>query len=350
MKTGFWLNKSVAVTGHTGFKGGWLALWLSLLGAKVHGFSLPPEKEHSFFIKTNLAEKLKTNCLGDVRDIEQVKNFFSKTKPEIVFHLAAQPLVRKSYRSPVDTFLTNVSGTINLLETVRNTSDVNAIINVTTDKCYKNEEWTWPYRENDVIGGDDPYSASKSCSEIISHAYRQSFFKQHGVKIATARAGNVIGGGDCAEDRLIPDAFRAIETNTLLKLRAPNSVRPWQHVLAPLDGYMKLAEALCSTSKNYEEAWNFGPDPAESVTVLSLIKSLKQAFPSLEFDSSTTDGLAETLTLTLDSSKARKELEWNNKWCIKKSVKETLNWHFSCLNGEDMHDVTSKQIKNYMAS
>ena len=350
MKTGFWKNKSVAVTGHTGFKGGWLAHWLSLLGAKVHGFSLPPEKEPSFFIKTNLAEKLKTNCLGDVRDIDQIKSFFSQAKPEIVFHLAAQPLVRKSYELPLDTFSTNVSGTINLLETVRHNSNVNAVINITTDKCYKNQEWTWPYRENDGIGGDDPYSASKSCSEIISHAYRQSFFQQQNVKIATARAGNVIGGGDWAEDRLIPDALRAIETNTPLKLRAPNSVRPWQHVLAPLDGYMRLAEALCSTSKDYEEAWNFGPDPTESVTVLSLIQSLKQSFPNLEFDSPTADGPAETLTLKLDSSKARKELEWNNKWGIEKSVKETLNWHSSYLNGEDMYDVTSKQIKNYMAS
>ena len=350
MRTGFWQNKSVAVTGHTGFKGGWLAHWLSLLGAEVHGFSLPPEKEPSFFTKTNLTEKLKTNCFGDVRDINQIKIFFSQAKPEIVFHLAAQPLVRKSYELPLDTFSTNISGTINLLETVRHTANVNTVINITTDKCYKNQEWTWPYRECDEIGGDDPYSASKSCSEIISHAYRQSYYKQQGVKIATARAGNVIGGGDWAEDRLIPDAFRAIETNTPLMLRAPNSVRPWQHVLAPLDGYMKLAEALYSASKNYEGPWNFGPESLDSVTVLSLIQSLKQLFPSLKFDSSTTDGPAETLMLKLDSSKARKELKWNNKWGLKKSIKETLDWHFSCSNGQNMNDFTSKQIKNYMAS
>ena len=350
MKTSFWRNKSVAVTGHTGFKGGWLSHWLSLLGAEVHGFSLPPEKEPSFFTKTNLMEKLKTNYFGDVRDINQIKNFFSQAKPEIVFHLAAQPLVRKSYEFPLDTFSTNISGTTNLLETIRHASNVNAVINITTDKCYKNEEWTWPYRESDRIGGDDPYSASKSCSEIISHAYRQSFFRQQGVKIATARAGNVIGGGDWAEDRLIPDAFRAIDTNTILKLRAPNSVRPWQHVLAPLDGYMRLAEALCSTSKNYEESWNFGPDSLDSLTVLSIIQSLRQLFPNLEFTSSATEGPAETLMLKLDSSKARKELEWKQKWCVEKSVKETLNWHLSCLNGENMSDFTSKQIKNYMAS
>jgi CDP-glucose 4,6-dehydratase len=241
MSPDFWRNRSVFLTGHTGFKGGWIALWLSQLGAKVYGYSLAPPTTPNLFTEIQLQDRLYKSVTADIRDLPSLTTAMRKANPSVVIHMAAQPLVRESYNIPVDTFTTNVIGTVNVLEAVRQSKTVQAIINVTTDKCYENQEWIWPYRENDRLGGHDPYSSSKSCAEIAAAAYRDSFFAKVGKQLASARAGNVIGGGDWATDRLIPDFLRAIDVDETLRIRSPNAVRPWQHVLEPLSGYLMLA-------------------------------------------------------------------------------------------------------------
>lgn len=263
MNSKFWQGKKVFLTGHTGFKGSWLSLWLQSMEVQLTGYALPPPTNPSLFEEADVAIGM-TSIAGDICNLANLTKSVQNSKPEIIFHLAAQPLVRHSYENPVETYSTNVMGLVNLFEAVRKTPEVRSVVIVTTDKCYENREWVWPYRENEAMGGHDPYSSSKACAELVTAAYRSSFYnpleyKHHGVGIATARAGNVIGGGDWSKDRLIPDILNAVNTNTPIQLRNPNAIRPWQHVLEPLHGYITLAEKLYSNGQNFSEAWNFGP-------------------------------------------------------------------------------------------
>ena len=350
MNQSFWKNKRVLLTGHTGFKGGWLCHWLSSLGAKVHGFSLPPKIEPNFFTETKLKEVIETSTFGDIRNKHELSIALDHSKPEIVFHLAAQPLVLESYKNPAETFGTNVMGTINLFECARMTSSIRVIVNITTDKCYQNNECVRPYTENDKLGGKDPYSASKACAELASEAYRHSYFKKNNIQLATARAGNVIGGGDWSENRLFPDAFRAIETNRPLKIRHPEAIRPWQHVLSPLEGYLLLAKALYTSGSKFSEGWNFGPSEADSKSVRWITDYLKSKQPGLTFDLTNEINMDEASILKLNSSKATKRLNWSNRWNLKSSIDMTLEWHSEWLKQRDMQKVTRKQIESYLFS
>ena len=266
MNPTFWRDRRVFLTGHTGFKGGWLALWLTHVGAEVHGYALAPPTEPNFYTAARLERYLASSTIADIRDADTLERAMRAARPEVVLHLAAQPLVRHSYAEPVDTYATNVMGTIHLLEAVRKTSGVRAVVNVTTDKCYDNREWLWPYRENEALGGYDPYSSSKACSELVTAAWRRSFLEPAGIRLATARAGNVIGGGDWAADRLVPDFLRAVDGGRPLIVRSPDATRPWQHVLEPLAGYLALAVKLCHED-SFDDAWNFGPAEADARTV-----------------------------------------------------------------------------------
>ncbi len=322
-------GKRVFVTGHTGFKGSWLCLWLQGLGAAVAGYSLEPQTKPSHF---NLLGLDMASVIGDIRDIEKLKRAVRTHRPAAVFHLAAQPLVRYSYRRPVETFETNVVGTSNLLEACRETESVRAIVNVTSDKCYENKEWVWGYRESDALGGYDPYSASKACSEIVASAYRSSFFnpedygRSHGVLLSSARAGNVIGGGDWAEDRLIPDIMRAIDGNKKMLIRNPRASRPWQHVLDPLSGYLMLGQKLLEGKKEFAEAWNFGPDAETEVE--DVVRGIKRFLDRFEYEIQP-DGASrhEAGTLKLDCSKARKRLKWRPNWGRDKTFDVTAKWY-----------------------
>ena len=279
MDSGFWHGKRVLITGHTGFKGGWLSLWLQSMGAEVSGYALPPSTNPSLFEKASVSRGMASSHLADIRDLDILKSALQETHPEIVFHLAAQPLVRHSYANPVETYATNVMGTVHLLEAIRTTAGVRAVVNITTDKCYENREWVWGYRENDPLGGHDPYSSSKGCSELVTSAYRNSFFdakgySRHGVALASARAGNVIGGGDWAMDRLVPDMIRAFSKGEAVVIRSPHAIRPWQHVLEPLWGYLTLAERLWEQGPAFAESWNFGPYDGDAKPVQWIFQRL----------------------------------------------------------------------------
>lgn len=347
MMSGFWSGKRVMLTGHTGFKGGWLSLWLQRLGADVHGYSLPAPTSPSLFDAARVAEGI-THVEGDIRDRAHLTAGMAEAQPDIVFHLAAQALVRQSYRDPVETMTSNVVGTMNLLEAVRNTPSVKAVVVITSDKCYENREWFWPYRENEALGGRDPYSASKACAEIVTASWRDSFLKERGVAIATTRAGNVIGGGDWAADRLVPDALRAWQDGVPLQVRYPHSVRPWQHVLEPLSGYLMLAERLCAGQG--AEAWNFGPADADVRPVGKLLDSLAGIWG--EGASWRPDALGhphEAGLLRLDSSKARMVLGWRPRLDIEQALEWVVDWQRAWLSGADMRAFTLDQIENYMA-
>ncbi|MDH5655975.1 MAG: CDP-glucose 4,6-dehydratase, partial [Spirochaetia bacterium] len=279
-------NKSVFVTGHTGFKGSWLTLWLENLSAKVSGFSLDPEADPNHW---NLISSRAVDVRGDINHFENLKAAITEAKPEIVFHLAAQPLVRRSYREPLNTWQTNVAGTANLLEACRSVKSVKAVVVITTDKCYENKEWEWGYRENDRLGGHDPYSASKAACELVVDSYRKSFFNEKGVLIASARAGNVIGGGDWSEDRLLPDLVRAISEKKILEIRSPGATRPWQHVLDPLAGYLLLGQKLLEGGGEFAEAWNFGPTHEGNRTVKELLEEIKKSFPDVKWKTDRAD-------------------------------------------------------------
>lgn len=344
-----WENKKVLITGHTGFKGGWLSMILSRKGAKVTGFSLKPETKPSLFKALNLDKKI-TSIFGDIRNAEEVKKVIKKYKPEIVFHLAAQPLVRKSYRDPIETYETNVIGTANVLEAIRLSDSVKAVVCITTDKCYENKEWVWPYREDDALGGHDPYSASKACSELVISSYRNSFFngKDSKILLASIRAGNVIGGGDWSEDRLIPDVIRSVFENKSLEIRNPDSVRPWQHVLDPLFGYISIAEKLIDKGREFAGAWNFGPDNDEVVSVKNVLRILNNSIEKkFEIKKSNGKNPHEANLLLLDSSKAKKYLNWMPKLKIEKAVKFTADWYSAFYAKKDMTDFTLNQIKEY---
>ena len=348
MNSDFWNGKRVFVTGHTGFKGGWMVLWLVKLGAVVKGYSLEPKTKPSLFEVANIAKNIESE-IGDIRDLEILKKSVLNFEPEIIIHMAAQPLVRQSYQDPVGTYQTNIMGTVNILESVRHCESVKAVVNVTTDKCYENKEWVWGYRENESMGGHDPYSSSKGCSELITSAYRNSFFQGNSdVSLASARAGNVIGGGDWANDRLIPDALRAFDSGNSVIIRNPLAVRPWQHVLEPVSGYLMLAEKLYYSQDEYSEGWNFGPDDRDAKPVGDVLEYLVANWPSIvtwSIDKSSQPHEAQLLKL--DITKARALLKWEPRWDLNKALQSIIKWHFAWLNAEDMEIVTLDQIDDF---
>ena len=344
----FWKDKRVLLTGHTGFKGGWLSLWLQSMGAQVYGYALAPSKNPNLFASADLEKSMAGHVEADIRDMTKLISFVSEVNPEIVFHMAAQPLVRYSYARPVETYGVNVMGTVNLLESLRNVSGVKAVVNVTTDKCYENREWLWAYREGDALGGYDPYSSSKACSEIVTAAYRQSFMSELGVGIATARAGNVIGGGDWSDDRLIPDFFRAVSNHEHLVIRSPNAIRPWQHVLEPLSGYLSLAEKLYLNPKKYAGAWNFGPDENSVQTVSWILNKLARSIPNSNWLLDKNPKLHEANLLKLDSTKAKSLLKWAPRWSIEESLDKVISWQEAFDLKSDMRTFSISQIDEYV--
>ncbi len=343
----FWKDKRVFLTGHTGFKGGWLSLWLQKMGASVYGYALYPQTEPSLFRVANVASGMSSSVIADIRDANALQNAIKNAKPEIVFHLAAQPLVQYSYKNPAETYEVNVMGSVNLLEVIRSTSGIKVVINITTDKCYENKEWVWGYRENDPMGGFDPYSSSKGCVELITAAYRQSYLKATGVALASVRAGNVIGGGDWAENRLIPDFLRAIDAKQTLKIRSPHATRPWQHVLEPLSGYLMLAERLYNDGENFAEAWNFGPSDEDTRSVQWIVEHLATIRNDIEWACDETPQPHEAQSLKLDSSKARQLLNWHVTWNLETTLIKLMEWHQSWLCNKDMRALTLRQIKEY---
>lgn len=343
----FWQGKRVLLTGHTGFKGGWLSLWLQSMGAELCGIALAPPTSPSLFLEASISQGMRSE-IADIRDEAKIRQLFQDIRPEIVIHMAAQPLVRFSYDDPVLTYATNVMGTVHVLEAARQTASVRAIVNVTTDKCYENREWEWGYRENERMGGFDPYSSSKGCAELVTNAYRNSFFSQSGVGIASARAGNVIGGGDWALDRLIPDILRAIENNIPVSIRNPLAIRPWQHVLEPLSGYLVLAQNLFEDANAFSGGWNFGPldDDAKSVQwiVEEMVANWGQEASWIHDQALHPH---EANYLKLDISKARQRLHWYPNWTLSTALEKIIEWHKAWLSHEDMRDFCLGQIKQY---
>lgn len=341
MDQGFWQGRRVFVTGHTGFKGGWLSIWLELLGAKVHGFALPPPTNPSLFDVAGIEAVLTSHTIGDVRDYEALHASMAAAKPEIVIHMAAQPLVRLSYLEPVDTYATNVMGTVHVLEAARGVDSVRAVVNVTSDKCYENLERERGYREDDAMGGYDPYSSSKGAAELVTQAYRRSYFGE-GKWLASARAGNVIGGGDWAADRLVPDIFRAREAGEPLTIRSPNAVRPWQHVLEPLRGYLMLTEQLATRGDDVTGGWNFGPDDDDAWPVRKVVEYL---VPTGEGVSIANERQPHEATmLKLDSSKAKNQLGWKPVWNVERALAATVAWQQVWSSGGDMLAACRGQI------
>ena len=350
MDRNFWKGKKVFITGHTGFKGGWLSIWLAESGAKVTGYSLKPETNPSLFKSCSIEKKI-NSIIGDVRDEKKLKKTILEAEPDIVFHLASQPLVLKSYENPVETYEINLMGTVNILNAMRDISSVKAFINVTSDKCYANDENLKAFKENDSMGGYDPYSSSKACSELITAAYRSSFFKNI-VAIATARAGNVIGGGDWAENRIIPDFIKKIQQKQKLVIRNPESIRPWQFVLEPLNGYLRLAEKLFQNSLDYAESWNFGPNKKDDKTVEWLISKFDKEYGDGNGNSfqivSSKESIHESKYLKLDCSKSIGRLNWSPKLSIEKSISMTCDWYRNFYkDNQDMYSFSVKQIKQY---
>lgn len=344
----FWQGRSVFLTGHTGFKGGWMALWLTHMGAKVSGYALNPPSTPNFFTENKLEARLFESTIGDLRDLATLSKALNAAKPAIVIHMAAQPLVRESYRTPIDTFGTNVMGTAHLLEAARQVASVEAVVVITTDKCYENQEWLWSYRENDRLGGYDPYSSSKACAELVTAAYRSSFYDKAGIKLASARAGNVIGGGDWAADRLIPDFFRAIEADEVLKIRSPHAVRPWQHVLEPVAGYLQLAERLVLEGTAFNGAWNFGPEELDAKPVSFVANYLRNKIANAQWELESHQQPHEAGLLKLDSSKAKKHLNWRPKWSLETALNATIDWHLAWKSGESMAEFSLQQIETYI--
>jgi len=348
----FWAGKKVFITGHTGFKGSWLSLWLKRLGAEVIGYSLPPPTKPSLFEVGQVADGI-VSITGDVRSLEQVRAMIAKHQPEIIFHMAAQTLVRYSYIHPVETYSTNVMGTVNILEAVRESKSVRAIVIITSDKCYENKEMLWGYRESDALGGSDPYSSSKGCAELVASAFRRSYFSDgngsdHKVSVATVRAGNVIGGGDWAEGRLIPDIMKAIMGKRPVMIRNPNAVRPWQHVLEPLQGYMMLAERLWLHEEGFSEAWNFGPDDGDAKPVAWVVEYLTNLWgEGAIWDLDTGRHFHEAACLKLDSTKAKNLLGWSPKLSLQKALDWTVEWYRSYEMNEDMHAIMDGEIEQF---
>ena len=346
----FWRGRRVFVTGHTGFKGSWLCLWLQSMGAQVHGFALIPPCEPNVFSVARVGEAMASSTIADIRDYRKLAAVVEDVQPEILFHLAAQPLVRYSYQQPVETYEVNVMGVVHLLEAVRAAGGVKALVNVTTDKCYDNREWPWGYRENEAMGGRDPYSSSKGCAELVTAAYRDSFLAEAGVAVATARAGNVIGGGDWAVDRLLPDFLRAMDSGSALTIRSPASIRPWQHVLEPVSGYLTLAERLYREGAEFAEAWNFGSADEDARTVGWIVEHLVHQNQGMTWHRDVSSQPHEASYLKLDSSKARSRLRWKPRWRLDAALDKTLKWHRAWRDKQDMHAVTIAQIGEYLSA
>jgi len=352
MNTDFWRGKRVLLTGHTGFKGSWMSLWLQSMGAQVTGYALNPPTRPSLFEEARVLEGM-TSIIGDIRDLQKLQAVFNEHKPEIVFHMAAQPLVRHSYIEPIETYSTNVMGTVNLLEAIRHCTGVKAVVNITTDKCYENREWEWAYRENEPMGGFDPYSSSKGCAELVSAAYRSSFFNannyaKHSVALATARAGNVIGGGDWAKDRLIPDILAAFEQCKIVNVRNPFSVRPWQHVLEPLRGYLTLAQQLYDHGAKFAEAWNFGPNEEDAKPVGWIVDKMVQIWGNgASWQNDAGEHPHEANYLKLDISKARKHLHWYPVLRLEDALQFIVEWSKHRQAGADLRKLTLTQISTY---
>lgn len=343
----FWAGKRVLLTGHTGFKGSWLSLWLQSMGADLHGFALAPSTTPALFDTANVAAGMRST-IGDIRNYETVLAAVQQAQPEIVIHMAAQPLVRYSYQAPVETYATNVMGTVHLLEAVRQVGTAKAVVNVTTDKCYENKEWAWGYREDEPMGGYDPYSNSKGCSELVTSAYRRSYFQQSGIALASGRAGNVIGGGDWAADRLVPDILRAFENGTPVIIRNPHSTRPWQHVLEPLSGYLALAEKLHTDGHAYAEGWNFGPHDEDARPVQWIVEHMVNSWGGAA--SWQQDGGVhphEAHYLKLDISKAKARLQWQPRWPLATALQKITDWHRAYLSQEDVRAKCLQQINDY---
>lgn len=351
MNPEFWRGKRVFLTGHTGFKGSWMALWLRHLGANVTGFALAPPTTPSLFELAKVDEGIHS-IIGDVRDATTLQRALQTAQPDIVIHMAAQSLVRYSYHHPVETYATNVMGLVHLYEGIRQTPSVRAIVNVTSDKCYDNKEWAWGYRETEPMGGHDPYSNSKGCAELITSAYRASFFSVPGqasnVALGSARAGNVIGGGDWALDRLIPDIIRALSTEQSVQIRSPHAIRPWQHVLEPLSGYLLLAERLYEEGPKFAEGWNFGPNESDARSVQWIVENLVQKWgPEARWVLDSNPQPHEATYLKLDCSKARQTLGWKPRWSLDQTLDRIVTWHKAALDGMDMKDMCMAQIKEY---
>jgi CDP-glucose 4,6-dehydratase len=349
----FWQDKKVFVTGHTGFKGAWLCMWLHSLGAKVVGYATEPPTHPSLFQVCKVEDLLVKSVIGDIRDLKLLQSEMAISQPDIVIHMAAQPLVRESYTAPVDTYFINVMGTVHLLEAIRNTDSVRAVVNVTSDKCYENKEWPWGYRENEPMGGYDPYSSSKACAELVTSAYRNSYFNsceydRHGVAIATARAGNVIGGGDWAKDRLIPDCIRSLLGGETITIRNPQSIRPWQHVLEPLSGYLLLAEMLYESGAQYNGAWNFGPEDRDAKPVEWIVQKMCEKWrDNRGYIIEEGHHPHEATYLKLDCSKAKMQLNWSPRWSLEQALNYIIEWTLAYKNGADMQSISLRQIQEY---
>lgn len=350
MSPEFWRNRRVFVTGHTGFKGTWLSLWLKEMGALVTGYARAPVAKPDLFNLSGVANGIHS-VIGDVQDLKSLLAVMEKAQPEVVFHMAAQPLVRDSYKFPVETYATNVMGTVNLLETVRTLGNVKAVVNITTDKCYENHEWVWPYRESDPLGGIDPYSNSKACAELVTQAYRHSFLVLNTcTAVATARAGNVIGGGDGSPERLVPSVLAAWDLGLPIELRNPAAVRPWQYVLEPLRGYLDLAERLCAQGQDFAGAWNFGPRPVDAQPVLAVVQAMSQSYGGpCTWTVQNKDQLHEAQLLQLDCSKSNAMLGWAPLMNLNEAIKEVIAWHRNWKSGTDMSKFMSDSIATYQA-
>jgi len=355
--TDLYKNKVALITGHTGFKGSWISLWLAELGAEVVGYSLEPPTKPNLFESINLEENI-THIDGDVRDETHLLKVIQKYQPDFVFHMAAQSIVRRSYENPKDTYDTNVMGTIAVLEAIRQVENVRACIIVTSDKCYENKEWLYSYREIDPLGGYDPYSSSKGCAELVTAAYRRSFFnpeiigKTHNLALSSVRAGNVIGGGDWGEDRLLPDCVRALSNDETILIRAPRSIRPWQYVLEPLEGYLLLGARMYADGNKYSDAWNFGPNDSNIVTVEELVSLVIKKWGSGNYATYFSDGLHEAGLLKLDASKSRALLGWKPTYSINETVERTINWYkdfYSGVKGDDLYELCVKEIRNFIS-
>lgn len=343
----FWHGKKVFVTGHTGFKGSWLSLWLHSMGAIVKGYALTPPTSPSLYDEACVAEKIESE-IGDIRDFDQLKKSMKSFDPDLLIHMAAQPLVRFSYKEPLETYDINVMGTAKVLEAARACAKLKSIVSVTTDKCYENKEWVWAYRENEPMGGYDPYSSSKGCAELVTSSYRRSFMQDQGIGLASARAGNVIGGGDWADDRLIPDILRAFEKQEPVIVRNPLSTRPWQHVLEPLSGYLVLAQKLYESPSEYAEGWNFGPFDEGAKPVEWILNQMVSKWEGASWTLDKEAHPHEAGYLKLDISKAKSRLNWYPAWRLEKTLEKIVYWHQAWLANDDMQVICLNEINEYM--